>query len=196
MIVADANAIAKELSQWFHSVLRLVDTTWFGVAAPGPHRDAVVLDTLRRNARILTGSRVDTTESLYLPLCFYLAAACSHLDVQLGPGHWRAAIDNVRELRRSLREAHSQSAGVGLDFGTSASFFKAELEETLRQSGLTEGVTYLSREDQKVALGLSINWALRLLLAYAIENRAPDRAATPGARDLTWLAALIRPAVE
>ncbi|MGC4053049.1 MAG: hypothetical protein QM757_27325 [Paludibaculum sp.] len=195
MIVVDSNAIARELSDWFLSVRRLVDNTWFAVAPPGPHRDAVVLDTLKRNGRILAGASLDSADALYLPLCFYLAAACTHLNAELVPAHWRAAVDNVRELQRNLDAVFDQSVGVGLDFGTPVSLFKAELEEALHQTGLIQGVTFLSKEDQRVALGLSVNWAMRLLLAYALENRSPDSTAAPEKKDLAWLGRLVRPAL-
>ena len=92
-------AAAQQLHDWFLGVLHLTDKTLFGIAPEGPHRDAVVLDVLTRNARILAESETDNEGRLYSPLCFFLAAACRRLRTSLGVGHWQAAVDNVIRLR-------------------------------------------------------------------------------------------------
>ena len=48
----------------------------------------------------------------------------------------------------------------------------------------------LSKEDRKVAVGLAVNWAMRLLLAYAADYPEPDE--TSGRQDFAWLAAQVR----
>jgi hypothetical protein len=184
----DSNAVANELNAWFQSVRRLAEAGLFSVAPEGPHRGAVVLDALRRNARIVYDAKLEPDGSLYSPLCFFLAASCSQLGTSLGVGHWRAALDNVRDLHGRLAGSRSSAVEVGLDVGTPATIFKAEFDEAIRQAGLIDGATFLSKEDREVALGLAVNWGMRLLLAYAAET--PGR--TPSERkDLTWLAELV-----
>lgn len=185
-------AAANELHSWFQSVMRLVEASLFSIAPEGPHRDAVVLDTLRRNGRILCDSTSEPDGKLYSPLCYFLAAACRQLQVSLGVGHWRSALDNVRELQQRLAGSHTDSIDVGLDIGTPATLFKAEFDEAIRQAGLIDGASFLSKADRQVALGLAVNWGIRLLLAYALETPRP---AHPSERkDLTWLAEQISPA--
>ena len=182
----DPNAVALELSEWFQSVQRLTDAGLFSIAPEGPHRDAVVLDALRRHAKTIYDARLDTNGALYSPLCFFVAAACRHLRASLGVGHWRAALDNLRDLQQRLAKYRSDSVAIGLDLGTPATLFKGEFDEAIRQAGLVDHTTFLSKEDRQVAIGLAINWGIRLLLAYALETPRPKR---PSERkDLAWLA--------
>src|SRR5438552_2294427 len=71
--------IAQELHEWFQSVFRMTERMVSGIAPDEPHRDAVLLDLLNRNARIVAESAIDTDGKLYSPLCFFLAAACKRL---------------------------------------------------------------------------------------------------------------------
>ena len=189
----DSGIASHELNEWFQSVLRLTEASLFSIAPEGQHRDAVVLDALRRNARIVYESKLGPDGKLYSPLCFFLAAACRQLHTSLGVGHWRAAVDNVRNLQQRSASSRADSVDVGLDIGTPATLFKAEFEEAIRQTGLIDGTSFLSKEDRQVALGLAINWGVRLLLAYAAETPRP---AKPSERkDITWLAERISPAI-
>jgi len=182
----DSNAVAPELTEWFQSVQRMTDAGFFNIAPEGRHRDVVVLDTLRRQAKVIYNARLDADGKLYSPLCLFLAAACRHLRATLGVAHWRAALDNLCDLQQQLATYRPQSAAIGLDFGTPATLFKGEFDEAIRQAGLVDDASFLSKEDRQVAIGLSINWGMRLLLAYALETPRPDR---PSERkDLTWLA--------
>ena len=182
----DSNTFAHELTEWFQSVQRLTDASLFSIAPEGPHRDAIVLDALRRNAKTLYHAKLDSDGTLYSPLCFFLAAACRHLRASLGIGHWRAALDNLRDLQQRLANYQSESVAVGLDLGTPATLFKGELDEAIRQAGLVDDTSFLSKEDRQVAIGLAINWGMRFLLAYALESLGPGRPS--GRKDLTWLA--------
>ncbi|MGO9257130.1 MAG: hypothetical protein ACLQU1_12620 [Bryobacteraceae bacterium] len=190
MTASDSKGVAAQLRDWFLSVFRLAEASLFSVAPEGPHRDAVVLDTLKRNARILSQAELDNEGKLYSPLCFFLAAACWKLGTSLGAGHWRAAIDNVIDLRNRLVGTREESYAVGLDIGSPAVVFKREFDESIRQSGLAGGVSYLDKEDRAIALGLAINWGMRLLIAYALEcahTNGSDR------KDLAWVASVVRP---
>jgi len=71
--------------------------------------------------------------------------------------------------------------------------FKAEFGEAIRQAGLIEGASFLSKEDRQVAVGLAINWGMRLLLAYAVET--PRRRRSSKRKDLTWLGGRVGPAI-
>ncbi len=182
----DSNTLAHELTEWFQSIQRLADASLFSIAPEGAHRDAIVLDALRRNAKTLYYGNLDSDGKLYSPLCFFLAAACRQLGATLGVGHWRAALDNLRDLQQRLANYQSDSVAVGLDLGTPATLFKGELDEAIRQAGLVDDTSFLSKEDRQVAIGLAINWGMRFLLAYAFESRRPGRPS--GKKDLTWLA--------
>ena len=183
---------AEELAEWFSSVQRLTEQSLFAVAPEGPLRDAVVLDVLRRNARILSQASLDTGGVLYSPLCFFLAAACRHLRANLAVGHWRAALANVDDIMRRIADGQADSAAVGLDLGTPATIFKAEFDEAVRQAGLIEGTSFLSKEDRQVAVGLAISWAMRLLLAYATEIEFEPRPDRSQSKDLGWVAETTR----
>jgi hypothetical protein len=170
MTATDPRSAAVQLHGWFESILRLTEESLFSIAPEGPHRDAVVLDTLKRNARmILSQADLDNEGKLYGPLCFFLAAACRRLGTSLAAGHWRAAMNNVIDLQNRLVSARDESYAVGLDIGSPAVVFKREFDEAIRESGLAGGASYLGKEDREFALGLAINWGMRLLIAYALE---------------------------
>jgi hypothetical protein len=185
----DSIAVAQALTDWFQSVQRLTDAGLFGIAPEGPHRDAIVLDALRRYGKAIYNARLDAEGKLYSPLCYFLAAACRRLRASLGIGHWRAALDNLRDLQERLATYRPESVAIGLDLGTPATLFKGEFDEAIRQAGLVDDTSFLSKEDREVAIGLAINWGIRLLLAYALEKPRPDQPSKR--RDLAWLAELL-----
>ena len=190
MTATEPQSVAVQLHDWFESIMRLAEESLFSVAPGGPHRDAVVLDTLKRNARILSQAELDHDGKLYSPLCFFLAAACRKLGTSLAVGHWRAAISNVLDLQNQLMSTRSESDAVGLDVGSPAVLFKREFDEAIRQSGLGDIASYLDKEDREVALGLAINWGMRFLIAYALEC---SRSNGSGRKDLAWVASVVRP---
>jgi hypothetical protein len=190
-VASRLNDVAEQLNDWFRSVLGLSEEGLFGIVPQGPHRDAVVSDTLRRNARVLSQSELDSGGKLYSPLCFFLAAACKTLGTSLAVGQWRAALNNVVQLQQRIVNARAESATVGLEIGSPAAIFKQEFDEAIRQAAIAGGVSYLSKEDRQVALGLGINWGMRLLLAYASEcSLSMDGS---NRRDLAWVANLMGP---
>jgi hypothetical protein len=190
MTATDPQSAAVQLHDWFESILRLTEESLFSIAPEGPHRDAVVLDTLRRNARILSQAELDYEGKLYGPLCFFLAAACRRLGTSLAAGHWRAAMNNVIDLQNRLVSARDESHDVGLDIGSPAVVFKREFDEAIQQSGLAGGASYLGKDDRAVALGLAINWGMRLLIAYALECSRSDGS---DRKDLAWVRSLVKP---
>jgi len=191
MTESDPKTAPEQLHNWFESVLHLTGESLFGIAHEGPHRNAVVLDVLKRNARILVESELDRDGKLYSPLCFFLAAACRTLAASLGAGHWRAALDDVVRVAHQLVSTRAESATVGLEIGSPAALFKQELDEAILQASLAGGVSYPNKESRQVALGLAVNWGMRFLLAYALEcgPSTPDS----NRKDLAWVAHLVGP---
>ena len=190
MTATDPQSVAGQLHDWFESILRLTEESLFGVAPEGPHRDAVVLDTLKRNAPILSQAELDNEGKLYGHLCFFLAAACRRLRTSLAAGHWRAAMNNVIDLQNRLVSSRNESYAVGLDIGTPAVVFKREFDEVIHQSGLAGSASYLGKEDREVALALAVNWGMRLLIAYALEcSRSKDS----NRKDLAWVGSVVKP---
>jgi len=180
--------LAAELTEWFDSVFDLTQRSLFGIAPEGPHRDAVVVDSMIRNARKIYREELDREGKLYSPLCFFLVAACRHLGVRLGTGHWRAALETLCQSR--------QLPGLetfGLPLGSPAHRFKAELDATIEQAGFIDRASLLNKEDRKVAIGLGINWAMRLLLACAADY--PNPVESPGNKDFAWLATRVQASI-
>jgi hypothetical protein len=180
--------VAAELTEWFDSVFDLTQKSLFGIAPEGPHRDAVLVDSMIRNARIIYRAELDKEDKLYSPLCFFLVASCRYLGARLGTGHWRAALENLCQSQ--------QVPGLeafGLPLGTPAYRFKAELDAAIEQAGFIDRTSLLNKEDRKVAVGLGINWAIRLLLACAADYLNPVE--SPGHKDFSWLAKRVQAAI-
>ncbi|MEW6753234.1 MAG: hypothetical protein AB1505_19980 [Candidatus Latescibacterota bacterium] len=180
-----SDTIAAELHQWFQSVLDLTEKGLFGIVPEGPHRGAVVLDVLARNARLIADAALDDEGKLYAPVTLVLAAGSRQLSVALGIGHWRAAVGNVLRLRQQIAGV-ATSAAVALELGNPAAVFYHELQEALRQSGVTGVPSYLDDESRRIALGLALNWGMRFLLAYALACRLPPEPS--GRKGLAWIA--------
>src|ERR1035438_6193544 len=148
--------LAAELTEWFDSVFELTQKSLFGIAPEGPHRDAVVVDSMIRHGRIIYRAALDREGKLYSALCFFLVAACRYLGARLAAGHWRAALNNLCQSQ--------QVPGLetfGLPVGDPAHQFKAELDDAIEQAGLIDRVSLLNKEDRKVAIGLGINCAIQ-----------------------------------
>lgn len=180
--------LAAELTEWFERVFESIQKSLFGIVPEGPHRDAVVVDWMIRNARILHRKDLAEPAQLYTPLVFFLAAACQHLRARLTPGHWRAALENVCQ---SLRVPGLEAFGLPLD--SPAFRFKAELDAAIEQAGLIDRASLLNKEDREVAIGLGVNWGIRVLLASVANYPNPVEVA--GRRDRTWLALKVQAAL-
>ena len=180
--------LAAELTEWFASVFDLTQESLFGIAPEGPHRDAVVVDSMVRNARIIYRAELDTEGKLYSPLCFFLVAACRYLGARLSAGHWRAALETVCQSQH-----HTSLEAFGLPLGTPAYRFKTELDAAIEQVGFIDRASLLNKENRKVAMALGINWAIRLLLACAADY--PNPVESPGHRDFGWLAIRVQAAM-
>src|ERR1700721_2647767 len=115
--------VAAVLTEWFDSLFDLTQKSLFGIAPEGPHRDAVVVDSMIRNARIVYRAELDKEDKLYSALCFFLVASCRSLGARLVAGHWRAALENLCQSQ--------QLPGLeafGLPLCAPAYQFKAELD--------------------------------------------------------------------
>jgi hypothetical protein len=185
-IVADTSvdSTAAELDAWFASLAEL------SAKAFGWHREshgaAASLHVLRRQAERLRSSRLAEDGASYTALCLFLAAACRTLGLRLETRHWLAALRNVCEQRRL--ELKNE---LGIAFGSPSERFKTLFDDAIDAAGLGVQATVLAPKNQKVALGLAVNWGMRTLLAYAAET-GPRQARGPRSRhDLTWLATLV-----
>ena len=179
---------AQELQQWFDSVVDLIERAESGIAPEAPHRDAVALNILTRNARQVREAGIDRQGALYNPLCFFLAAACHRLSVRLGRGHWERAVANVISLSHQLSPLRDASTGVGLEIASPVRLFKEQVDEALINAGVAGVPTFLDAENRRIALGLAVNWGIRFLCAYALECDVP---ADPQRRDLGWIRDLL-----
>jgi len=99
--------ITAELSEWFDSVSDLTQKSLFGIAPEGPHRDAVVVDSMIRNARIIYRAELDKQDKLYSPLCFFLVASCRYLAAAQKYNHrgGRSSVSMPFRTERPLKTA-------------------------------------------------------------------------------------------
>lgn len=188
---SELNSVAEQLHGWFLSIVRVLEESLFSIVPEGPHRDAVVLDALKRSASLLSQSEVDCEGKLYAPLCFFLAAACRKLGLYPGVGHWRTAMEDVVRLQGQTVSARTESAIFGLELGGLVAIFKQKFDEAINQSAAAGGASFLNKEDRHVALDLAVNWGMRLLLAYASDCSGLTN--DPTRKDLAWVASLIDP---
>ena len=84
----------------------------------------------------------------------FLAAGSRKLKVSLGPGHWRAAIENVLQLQQQTSAAGESP--VGLDLGGPVHLFFHELKEAISQAGLAGAPALHDPRNREIALGLAI----------------------------------------
>jgi hypothetical protein len=180
--------IAFELQSWCNSVLDLMDKGLFCIARDVSHYDAMLLGVLTKNARLLCESTIDKEGTLYTPVCLTLAALARKLKLTIKAEYWKAAIENVLQLRHQL--ILQQPDAIGIYLGTPASIFMGQLGEALSNAGLLPRSTILNEENRKLALGLSLNWLLRFLLAYALEA---DKVKPQGknVKDIAWIKGLL-----
>ena len=89
-----------------------------------------------------------------------------------------------------MLNSRDESDAVSLDIGSPAVVFKREFDEAIHQSGLAGSASYLCKEDREVALGLAINWGMRLLIAYALEC---SRSTGSDRKDLAWVGSVVKP---
>jgi hypothetical protein len=68
------------------------------------------------------------------------------------------------------------------------------LDDAIDAAGLGSQVTILDERNRRLALGLSVNWGIRTLLAYATEAKIAKSRASPPTRDLSWVRAKVRSA--
>jgi hypothetical protein len=195
---ARVGAVARELTSWFRSVASLVQPALF----PGDarEREAHAWHLLLRSAAKLVDSRLDETGSLYTPLCLFLAAACEKLRAELHPELWRAALANVLSFGehaelfgRILGEGSGEAEEPGnpvARFRSVSSLFKRELDSSLVLAGLTTQESPLDETNRRLALEMAVNWAVRLLIAYALIARSKEHGT---AQDLSWVRGQVVP---
>ncbi len=182
---AGVEGAAAALRTWFVSVADL------SAKAFGWHRDrhgdAAALHVLRRQAARLRSSRLAEAGASYTTLCLFLAAACRALNLRLETRHWVAALRNVSE-QRGLELDNK----LGVSVGSQAERFKILLDDAIDAAGLGAQVTVLDEKNQKLALGLAVNWGVRTLLAYAAETRLRRARGSRTRHDLAWIRSLVQ----
>lgn len=182
---------AQALGEWFGDLLKVCDESFFTSESP-EHRAAAVLGTLMRSAKLLVEAAEERDAKLYQPLCLALAAACRKLGIAPSEENWQAALLNVRKLSTTL--PRSQANHLGIELGSVASLFKAQMDEAFINAGVTSHNTLLDEENRRLSLGLAINWGMRFLMAYALDYQGETSAESPS-RGLAWLSSLVRRAV-
>lgn len=182
---ARSKAASRELSEWFTRVAALASEAFD--MGEDPRGKAAMLHVLRRQSARLLRSALDGEGNAYVPLSLFLVSACRALGVELKPTHWAAALHNV-ERQGVLPSGEA----LGLVLGTPAQRFKTLLDDALDSAGLGGRESVLDEENRRLALGLAVNWALRVLLAYAAEVRKPPEVAGPDRKDLAWIGNLVR----
>jgi len=176
---------ATAMQEWFESVTALAGKAfgWHGDKLG----DASALHVLRRQAARLRSSRLADDGSTYTPLCLFLSAACRVLSLPLTARHWLAALRNVIEQKHAGGGEH-----VGVALGTPAQRFKMLLDDAIDAAGFGPQVTVFDEKNRRLALGLSVNWGIRALLAYATETKLRRSRSSVGTRDLCWLRARVK----
>lgn len=141
----DVKTAARELSDWFSSVVALTSDA-FGLGTD-PRGKAAALHLLRRQAVRLIRSPLGSAGESYAPLCFFLVAASRALDVGLQASHWAAALRNVER-----QDAIPGGNDLGLVLGTPAQRFKTLLDDALDNAGLGSRESVLDDENRRIAL--------------------------------------------
>jgi len=179
-----ARELALDLQSWFDELSRTCERTLFATG-DAAHHEAAVIGFATGNARRLTAGPLDASGALYTPTCLLLAALCERNATQPRMEHWYAAIDNVTSLQLKLAEL-AGNPSFGVDLGTPASVFLDLTYEALADAGLLREPTLLDDESRKRAELLAINWALRFLLAYALDARPPQETGQ-SKQGLAWM---------
>ncbi len=174
-------ATAAELEEWFEEVLRFCEGTLLAASDTSEHRAIIAHLMLTRSAKELVHADLDREGSLYKPTCLVLATAARELGLALRRQNWKAALGNVFRLREQLEKMTSAPFRVD----SSANLLKEVLDESLVNAGVTDRPTILVEENRRLALALAVNWAMRFLIAYALECTPTEK--NPKAKDLAWL---------
>ena len=172
------------MSAWFVSVADL-SAKAFGWNRDR-HGDAAALHVLRRQAARLRSARLAEDGTSYTTLYLFLASGCRALNLRLETRHWVAALRNVSEQRGLALDNK-----LGVVVGTPAERFKLLLDDAIDVAGLGVQMTTLDERNQKVALGLALNWGVRTLLAYAAEASRRRARGSRDRHDLAWIRSLV-----
>ncbi|NOY94245.1 MAG: hypothetical protein GXP55_23965 [Deltaproteobacteria bacterium] len=173
--MASAERTAQALDSWFTSLRQTLDGTVFSVAADERRRRAAALGVVTRHVFELEEAAgqpaIQVRETAWV-----LAGATRWLAMMPGLSQWRAAVRNVVSLDARLDAMPKDSPWVE----DVAAIFRSHMLETLRQAGVARVPTILNAQNRRVALGLSVNWGMRYLVAGAAglaEHEVDDPAA-------------------
>lgn len=162
MLSFDPAEAAVSLAQWFTSLRETLDKTVFSVGDSEPHQRAAARNVITRHVAELDDAVEAGQQAVEVrEIAWILAGATRALGVQLRPNQWLSATQNVARL-------DVQVDGLGTPWvGDIVSIFRDHFFEALRQAGVTRTPTILSAANRQTALGLSVNWGLRYLVAAA-----------------------------
>lgn len=176
----DVAEMGARLAAWFEGPLHACDAV-SAIGSDEAHRRAVLRQMLARNARILVATDIAEADAVARPLIWTLAAACRLLPLTVTDVHWASAVKNVGRLQEQLA-----ALGVNPWVGSAEQVLKELVDGALIDAGVTASPTILDKRNRDIALGLAVNWALRLSVALARGTRS----STEPLRDLgTILAA-------
>lgn len=164
MRALDAERTAIALAAWFERLRAVLDRTVFAAGSDEPHRRAGALGLLTRHAERLLAAGAGEPAASLREAVWVIAAATRVLGVVPGRAEWLAASRNVLTLDADLEALPARGPWLTDDV---ASIFRAHLEEALKHAGVTRTPTILDAENRRTALGLSVNWGLRFLVAQA-----------------------------
>lgn len=178
MLALDPAVAADRLDVWFTQLRTTLDNTVFAVGASEAHQRAAARNVVTRHVIELEAAVAAGQPVIELrEIAWILAGTTRTLGLTLRRAQWLAAAQNVVRLVEQVEALPSPWVGDAV------SIFREQFLETLRQAGVTRAATNLGPENRTTALGLSVNWGLRYLIAAAAGLR--DHEVTdPGAREV------------
>lgn len=158
----DPTKAAASLDRWFTGLRATLDKTVFAVGLSEPHQRAAALNVVTRHvAQLETAIEQSQAAAEVREIAWILAGATRYLGAAVRQPQWLSAAENVARL-------DAQLDGLGSAWVADAvSIFRDHFFDALRQAGVTRHPTLLGPVDRKTALGLSVNWGLRYLIAAA-----------------------------
>lgn len=164
---SDLKQAAAAVEDWFSHYLALYEGVLARVASDDRHRRAATQEALKTNASLLfeDPENLGEDEQGFCVVCKVVCACCLVLGVTPTASHWQAAIQNTQGLAEELADAEARSFAGSPSRVLSDPFIGA-----LRDAGFADKPSSLNQKNKELALGLAINWGLRLLLASALEG--------------------------
>lgn len=126
---------------------------------------------LPKDSEPLRPEDTDLTARICAAACESLTVADPAFAVIPEEKHWKAAIGSCEHADASWSEVSRDASQFGLDFGSPEAQWRLQFEEALCVAGYRgRAPSFVRPEDQRIALGLVVNWGLRLLVARFAKN--------------------------